>query len=115
MATSSPPSMPEVERREPAARAQPWLSLVGVGADGAPSLTPAAKRAIARAEPIAALYAQGRVKHAGTGFALLEDQMCAFGLDGLAGGGSPDRLDAMVWAVTELTDRAWQGPRIRFL
>jgi phage terminase large subunit-like protein len=68
-----------------------------------------------RAEPVAALYAQGRVKHAGSAFALLEDEMCAFGLDGLAGGGSPDRLDAMVWAVTELTGRAWQGPRIRCL
>jgi phage terminase large subunit-like protein len=68
-----------------------------------------------RAEPVAALYAQGRVKHAGSSFALLEDEMCAFGLDGLAGGGSPDRLDAMVWAVTELTGRAWHGPRIRCL
>jgi phage terminase large subunit-like protein len=41
--------------------------------------------------------------------------MCAFGLDGLAGGGSTDRLDAMVWAVTDLTGRGWQGPRIRCL
>ena len=41
--------------------------------------------------------------------------MCDFGLDGLSGGRSPDRLDALVWAVTELTGRAWQGPRIRSL
>jgi phage terminase large subunit-like protein len=68
-----------------------------------------------RAEPVAALYAQARVRHVGAAFALLEDEMCAFGLDGLAGGGSPDRLDAMVWAVTELTGRAWYGPRIRCL
>ncbi len=68
-----------------------------------------------RAEPIAAMYAQARVRHVGAAFALLEDEMCAFGLDGLAGGGSPDRLDAMVWAVTELTGRGWQGPRIRCL
>jgi len=68
-----------------------------------------------RAEPIAAMYAQARVRHVGARLALLEDQMCAFGLDGLSGGGSPDRLDAMVWAVTELTGRGWHGPRIRAL
>ena len=54
-----------------------------------------------RAEPVAALYAQGRVAHVGT-FAALEDQMCAFGADGLANGRSPDRLDALVWALTDL-------------
>jgi phage terminase large subunit-like protein len=68
-----------------------------------------------RAEPIAAMYAQGSVRHVGAAFALLEDEMCAFGIDGLAGGGSPDRLDALVWAVTELTGRSWYGPRIRCL
>ena len=68
-----------------------------------------------RAEPVAALYAQGRVKHVGRPLAELEDQMCDFGLDGLSGGRSPDRLDALVWAVTELTGRPWQGPRIRAL
>lgn len=54
-----------------------------------------------RAEPIAALYAEGRVAHVGT-FEALEDQMCAFGSDGLAKGRSPDRLDALVWALTDL-------------
>jgi len=69
-----------------------------------------------RAEPIAAMYAQGKVKHVGASFAELEDQMCDFGVGGLSGGGSPDRLDALVWAVTELTKRReWVGPRIRFL
>jgi len=69
-----------------------------------------------RAEPVAAMYAQGRVKHVGAGFADLEDQMCDFGLGGLSGGGSPDRLDALVWAVTELTRRGeGGGPRIRSL
>jgi phage terminase large subunit-like protein len=68
-----------------------------------------------RAEPVAALYAQGRVKHVGRPLVELEDQMCNFGLDGLASGRSPDRLDALVWAVTELTARPWQGPRIRRL
>jgi phage terminase large subunit-like protein len=47
--------------------------------------------------------------------AALEDQMCDFGLDGLSSGRSPDRLDALVWAVTELTARANAGPRIRAL
>ena len=41
--------------------------------------------------------------------------MCDFGLDGLSSSRSPDRLDALVWAVTELTGRPWQGPRIRLL
>ena len=54
-----------------------------------------------RAEPIAALYEQGRVSHVGT-FAALEDEMVAFGPDGMADGVSPDRLDALVWAMTEL-------------
>jgi phage terminase large subunit-like protein len=69
-----------------------------------------------RAEPVAAMYAQGKVKHVGAAFAALEDEMCDFGLGGLSGGRSPDRLDALVWAVTELMQRgAWQGPRIRSL
>jgi phage terminase large subunit-like protein len=56
-----------------------------------------------RAEPISALYEQGRVRHVGT-FAQLEDQMCAFtqDFDRSTAGYSPDRLDAMVWALTEL-------------
>lgn len=54
-----------------------------------------------RAAPVAQLYEQGRVRHAGN-FPELEDEMCAFGPDGLPGGKSPDRLDALVWAVTAL-------------
>ena len=50
-----------------------------------------------RAEPVAAMYAQGKVKHVGAAFAELEDEMCDFGLGGLSGGRSPDRLDALVW------------------
>ena len=65
-----------------------------------------------RAEPVAALYAQGKVKHAAP-MPELEDQMCDFGLGGLSSGASPDRLDALVWAVTELTTRARAEPRIR--
>ncbi len=54
-----------------------------------------------RAAPVAQLYEQGRVKHVG-GFAPLEDEMCDFGHDGLSNGRSPDRLDALVWAITAL-------------
>jgi len=50
-----------------------------------------------RAEPIAALYEQGRVHHVGM-FAELEDQMCTW----VPGDDSPDRMDALVWAFTEL-------------
>lgn len=52
-----------------------------------------------RAEPVAALYEQGRVRHAGA-FPDLEDQMCAW--TGAPGEASPDRLDALVWALSEL-------------
>jgi phage terminase large subunit-like protein len=66
-----------------------------------------------RAEPVAALYAQGKVKHVGA-FAELEDQMCLFGPDGLSSGKSPDRLDALVWAVTSLALSGEAGtPRVR--
>lgn len=65
-----------------------------------------------RAEPVAALYQQGRVRHAGR-FPALEDEMCDFGPDGLSDGRSPDRLDALVWAVTELMPDRSGEPRIR--
>ena len=55
-----------------------------------------------RAEPVALLYEQGKVRHLGA-FAELEDQLCAMRPDGYAGEGSPDRLDALVWAITELS------------
>ena len=63
-----------------------------------------------RAEPVAAMYAQGRVKHVDPPLAELEDQMCDFGVNGLSDGTSPDRLDALVWAVTELTTPARPQP-----
>ncbi len=67
-----------------------------------------------RAEPVAALYAEGRVAHCGM-FAKLEDQMCAFGADGLANGRSPDRLDALVWALTDLMLSDRPPPMVRSL
>lgn len=65
-----------------------------------------------RAEPVAALYAQGRVRHAGT-FPALEDEMCDFGPGGLSSGRSPDRLDALVWALTHLMLGPKGRPRVR--
>jgi len=68
-----------------------------------------------RAEPVANLYEQGKVRHVGA-FPALEDEMCDFGLDGLSSGRSPDRLDALVWAVTALSFAAERpGPRVRVL
>ncbi|MGJ0508425.1 MAG: DNA-packaging protein [Methylocystis sp.] len=66
-----------------------------------------------RAAPVAQLYEQGRVKHVGA-FPALEDEMCDFGLDGLSSGRSPDRLDALVWAIAALalTPKAPE-PRMR--
>jgi len=66
-----------------------------------------------RAEPVAALYEQERVHHVGV-FPQLEDQMCEF--DPTLTGSSFDRLDALVWACTELTSHTSSGsPRIHAL
>lgn len=63
-----------------------------------------------RAEPVAALDEQGRIHHAGL-FAALEDQMCGFAA-GSGGANSPDRVDARVWAFSELMlGRRGEGPR----
>jgi phage terminase large subunit-like protein len=67
-----------------------------------------------RAEPVSLLYARGCVHHVGA-FPALEDELCDFGPDGLSGGGSPDRLDALVWAVTALLLEEGGEPRIRRL
>jgi phage terminase large subunit-like protein len=67
-----------------------------------------------RAEPVSTLYEQGKVRHVGA-FAALEDEMCDFGLDGLSSGRSPDRLDALVWAVASLSFGESTGPRLRGL
>jgi len=64
-----------------------------------------------RAEPVAALYGRKMVSHL-PGLIELEDEMCGFGPDGKSGGHSPDRVDALVWALTELMlDK--HKPRIR--
>ena len=61
----------------------------------------ASKGKILRAEPISALYSLGRVHHIGS-YPKLEGQMCQMTSDGYHGGGSPDRVDALVYAVTNL-------------
>ena len=66
-----------------------------------------------RAEPVAALYARGLVRHV-PGLTALEDELCAFGPDGKAEGHSPDRVDALVWALTELVLNETR-PRVRGL
>ena len=66
-----------------------------------------------RAEPVAALYGRGLVAHA-AGLTELEDEMCGFGPDGLSNGHSPDRVDALVWALSELM-LATSVPRVRGL
>lgn len=63
------------------------------------TLVHASRGKIARAEPVAALYEQGRMHHVGI-FPALEDQMTSYVPDTVAK--SPDRMDAMVWAVTDL-------------
>lgn len=67
-----------------------------------------------RAEPVATLYAQERVSHVGS-FPELEDQLCDFGSDGLSDGRSPDRLDALVWCLTELIKGSGAAPKVSTL
>ncbi len=71
----------------------------------------------ARAEPVAALYEQGRVRHL-RDLGVLEDQMCRMTVRGYEGQGSPDRVDALVWALHELMIEPvakWRAPRVRSL
>ena len=71
----------------------------------------------ARAEPVAALYEQGRVRHRAP-FPGLDGQLTRMTLQGFVGGGSPDRVDALVWAITELLIVPAAGclsPRVRGL
>jgi len=90
-------------------------AVIGAADPRVPVLTVRASRGKwLRAEPVAQLYEQGRVRHA-SAFPALEDEMCDFGLDGLSAGRSPDRLDALVWAVTALNFGARGEPRIRAL
>ena len=78
-------------------------------------LVHASRGKCARAEPVAALYGRGRVRHVGA-LPALEDELCGM----ITGGGyegpgrSPDRADALVWAVTELMlGKRVVEPRVR--
>lgn len=69
-------------------------------------LVHASRGKVIRAEPISALYEQNRIHHVGR-FDKLEDQMCTFSVDNIRsnGMGSPDRVDALVWGLTEVFDK----------
>lgn len=75
-------------------------------------LVSATRGKVVRAEPISALYEQKRVHHVGR-FDKLEDQMCEFSIDNIRNSstGSPDRVDALVWGLTELFDKMVQRRR----
>nr|WP_233495374.1 terminase family protein [Rhodosalinus halophilus] len=80
-------------------------------------LVRATRGKVARAEPVAALYEQGRVRHL-RGLAELEAQMGLMTAQGYEGSGSPDRVDALVWALHELMilpAARWRRPRLRAL
>lgn len=62
----------------------------------------ASRGKVVRAQPVAALYEQGRVLHASAKLGKLEDQMINMTQQGFEGRGSPDRVDALVWAITDL-------------
>jgi phage terminase large subunit-like protein len=77
----------------------------------------ASRGKVARSEPAAALYEQGRVHHL-RGLGALEDQMCRITVRGYEGQGSPDRVDALVWALTDLMivpAGQWRRPQVRSL
>jgi len=75
--------------------------LAAAGVSARVKMVTASRGKIVRAEPIAALYEQGRVRHA-LNLAALEDQFCAFTTEGYVGQNSPDAADAAIWALTEL-------------
>ena len=72
-------------------------------------LVHASRGKMARAEPVSALYEQGKVKHV-KGLNELEDQMVQW--EPLGSIGSPDRLDAMVWAITDLSLNGYAKPQL---
>ncbi|WP_229232743.1 DNA-packaging protein [Sinomonas cyclohexanicum] len=76
-----------------------------VAADVPVTMVTATRGKVQRAEPIAALYEQARVRHVGL-FPELEEQLTSWTP---ASGGSPDRLDALVWALTDLSRGGGQG------
>lgn len=84
-------------------------TLAQAGAPCAVRLVHASRGKRARAEPIAALYEQGRVTHCGA-FVALEEELLALGVS--ESEGLLDRADALVWALTALMNGG-EGPRVR--
>lgn len=74
----------------------------------------ASRGKVVRAEPVSALYEQGKVSHAGR-FPALEDQMMNFSVSGYLGDKSPDRADALVWAISELVPVVDNGAYLEFM
>jgi phage terminase large subunit-like protein len=64
-----------------------------------------------RAEPFSALYEKGKVRHVGL-FPRLEDELCALTTTGYTGTGSPNRADAVIWALAELFPGIVAGPKV---
>lgn len=87
------------ERNFGGALVEATLRSVDVGASL--RMVTASRGKAARAEPVAALYEQGRVVHHGR-FNELETQLCLFSTRGFGGNASPDRADALIWALTDL-------------
>ena len=73
----------------------------------------ASRGKVIRAEPVAALYEQRKVHHVGS-LSVLEDQLCGFtsDFDRSRAGYSPDRLDALVWALSDLMVKSVPDARI---
>jgi phage terminase large subunit-like protein len=78
------------------------LNAAGASQEARVRLTHARGSKYDRALPLSQAYEEGKVRHAGM-FRELEDEMCAFGAE-MEAGASPDRVDALVWAVKELTE-----------
>ncbi len=76
------------------------------------TLVHASRGKAVRAEPVSSLYEQGRVHHVGR-FDKLEDQMCEFTHDINRDEGSPDRVDALVWGITELLSKITSRRKVR--
>ncbi len=75
-------------------------------------LVNATRGKVIRAEPIAALYEKQKILHVGY-FTEVEDQLCAMSLSGYQGMKSPDRADAVIWAMTELFPRLTESQEAR--
>ena len=88
-------------------------TLASAGANLPVRLVSASRGKAARAEPVAARFEARQAWFAGH-FPELEDELCQMTVDGYKGPGSPDRADAMVWAMTELF-RPRAAPRVRVL